>query len=1176
MRGRRLSALQRERVVRRAVSRIRFQALERAAEAPGFATAAGNLIAELQRTLVTPQRFAAAMRAWAPRTSAAAPTPRTSPRSTGVRPRARARSGVSTPSCTRGVRSTRCGGAGRVGRGPGVLLRLRRPAPARARRGRDALARGRGAGDRVAHLRGGARGARRPGRGGRGAAPAGDRGAASCRRSTSTTTTRRGPRFTTSSAICSSRSRPPSASIRATRCGCSRPAASAPRPSSSRPRCSSCCERGPGRGDRRRLPLARDRGVGDRARVRAYGIAIAVDRQVPFGAHRARTRSAGAGALRAAGRPGAGGGPACDYLRTPGLLERPELADGLEAERAPREGLRSAAQARERLGWTLGEIDALRGGGRPAARAGVARPVGCSPRPTAGAPRCVDPAEELDAHALASMLRGRWRSSPSSASDSPGAELIELLEGAGRCPTAAPARRGAVLVADPLAIRARRFRGGVRVRPAGGRVPAGRPRPSRSCPTSGAASWPLARGLRLRPRRRAGARALPVLRLHLARHSRAARAELPQLRRGGQPGAAVAVRRRRRRAARPDWPDRRRRRLLADVVWPPNEAPTARELARTEAAARAPLVGRRSSAAAARCPTARCATSATARSCRPARWRPTATARSSGWSSASCARRGSSPTRIRSCAAATSTSVLERGDRRLGTAVTPQTLPDALGLLDDGARANRRRGSRPVALEGVRAGGAARDRSRPAPLPARTRRGDGSAWEPSAARAAVRVRGRGGLAAGARAGAAAGTVRLRGAIDRVDVDPGGSRAIVRDYKSGQRAPDYQGARWQRRAPAAGRAVHARGARAARARAGRPASTSRSPATTCARAACSSSDADVGSRLVDDRRARRASSCASELEDADARGRSRWPRGCAPASSTPRPHDLLARRLPLPGHLPQPMIACDEEPVRCRTAPSGPRAARRDRAPRGRPAARRRRRQRQDVGAGRALRARGARGRRRGRARSSRSRSPRRRRRSCASGSARACARSGPTSAARATEGAFISTIHGFCARRAAHARARGGDRSAVRRCSTSPRRERLADAAFDEALDDLARERARRRRPDRRVHARATLRDGIRRRARRAALARRGRAGAAAAAAARTRTSSRRRATALRRARPRLSRRARRGRRSRRQGRAGARAARPLHRARSTTSRRRAVARRARRAAACPAATAPR
>src|SRR5581483_9784254 len=42
-----------------------------------------------------------------------------------------------------------------------------------------------------------------------------------------------------------------------------------------------------------------------------------------------------------------------------------------------------------------------------------------------------------------------------------------------------------------------------------------------------------------------------------------------------------------------------------------------------------------------------------------------------------------------------------------------------------------------------------------------------------------------------------GTVRLRGVIDRLDVDPQGSgKAIVRDYKSGRVQPQYAGARWE--------------------------------------------------------------------------------------------------------------------------------------------------------------------------------------------------------------------------------------------------------------------------------------------------------------------------------------------------------------------------------------------
>ena len=63
--GRRLSALQRERVLERALAGVEFDAMREAALTEGFPNAAGELIAELQRSLVTPQRFAAAMRTWA-------------------------------------------------------------------------------------------------------------------------------------------------------------------------------------------------------------------------------------------------------------------------------------------------------------------------------------------------------------------------------------------------------------------------------------------------------------------------------------------------------------------------------------------------------------------------------------------------------------------------------------------------------------------------------------------------------------------------------------------------------------------------------------------------------------------------------------------------------------------------------------------------------------------------------------------------------------------------------------------------------------------------------------------------------------------------------------------------------------------------------------------------------
>jgi ATP-dependent helicase/nuclease subunit A len=62
---------------------------------------------------------------------------------------------------------------------------------------------------------------------------------------------------------------------------------------------------------------------------------------------------------------------------------------------------------------------------------------------------------------------------------------------------------------------------------------------------------------------------------------------------------------------------------------------------------------------------------------------------------------------------------------------------------------------------------------------------------------------------------------------------------------------------------------------------------------------------------------------------------------------------------------------------------------------------------------------------------------------------------GADEAARATEGAFISTIHGFCARvLRAHALAAGIDPGFV--VLDRPESERLADAAFDDALQELA------------------------------------------------------------------------------------------------------------------------
>jgi len=60
-----LGRVARDRVVRAAVAGVPLRALERSAATPGFADAAGALFAELQRSLVTPARFTSALRSWA-------------------------------------------------------------------------------------------------------------------------------------------------------------------------------------------------------------------------------------------------------------------------------------------------------------------------------------------------------------------------------------------------------------------------------------------------------------------------------------------------------------------------------------------------------------------------------------------------------------------------------------------------------------------------------------------------------------------------------------------------------------------------------------------------------------------------------------------------------------------------------------------------------------------------------------------------------------------------------------------------------------------------------------------------------------------------------------------------------------------------------------------------------
>lgn len=199
----------------------------------------------------------------------------------------------------------------------------------------------------------------------------------------------------------------------------------------------------------------------------AYGIPHAFDRHEPF-AHTALGRGLLALARCALKPDQATAADLLAYLRTPGRLERLELVDRLEltVRRAAIGDLAAARSAWEEApgGWPLRELDRLRGAAADGA-APLLDALGREARRLFAAPHrgkapLLDAAEEVDARALAVLLRA-LSDLAELAATAPHrvADVEELLAALGELevPLGEPPRAGAVLVADPLAIRARRF-----------------------------------------------------------------------------------------------------------------------------------------------------------------------------------------------------------------------------------------------------------------------------------------------------------------------------------------------------------------------------------------------------------------------------------------------------------------------------------------------------------------------------------------------------------------------------------------------------------------------------------------------------------------------------------------------------------------------------------------------
>ncbi|HEY2216360.1 MAG TPA: PD-(D/E)XK nuclease family protein, partial [Solirubrobacteraceae bacterium] len=201
----------------------------------------------------------------------------------------------------------------------------------------------------------------------------------------------------------------------------------------------------------------------------AAGVPFTVQRRRPFGD--AATGSALLGLLRSVPQPndvGEGGelGDLLAWLRAPGLLDQPALADRLEL-RARRAGVRDAAQARalwEERNWPLEAIDHLQQAQERGSAALIERAARelywlfCAPRRKAAAVLLPDELDESAAMAVGrralAELRELARLAPELAPSS-AAELADALSEVSFLSGEGP-MRGSVAVLDPLALRARR------------------------------------------------------------------------------------------------------------------------------------------------------------------------------------------------------------------------------------------------------------------------------------------------------------------------------------------------------------------------------------------------------------------------------------------------------------------------------------------------------------------------------------------------------------------------------------------------------------------------------------------------------------------------------------------------------------------------------------------------
>lgn len=344
--------------------------------------------------------------------------------------------------------------------------------------------------------------------------------------------------------------------------------------------------------------------------LESYGVPISLERSIPL----ARTRL-GAGVLAAA-RAALPGGTAADvltWLRTPGRAD-PTIADRLDAH-VRRAELKTAREARRALARLDHEtdpaaLDALARldhetdlDGASAALDALAAEAAAGPEallaaivaeadsiwtaPHRRAAAVLGPEEAADARAAAALrsaadqLRGLAESDPALVG-SPADVLTALAE----VPVREPGVPGSVLVADPLAIRARRFRAVFVCGLQEGSFPR-HPVPEPFLDDASRASLARASGLVLPRHEDVLARERYLLYAAVSRPEEVLFLSFRSSDEEGDPALPSAFVDDVRALFTDELWERRGRRLLAEVTWPPGAAPTPHELRRARAAAEA-------------------------------------------------------------------------------------------------------------------------------------------------------------------------------------------------------------------------------------------------------------------------------------------------------------------------------------------------------------------------------------------------------------------------------------------------------------------------------------------------------------------------------------------------------------------------------------------------------------